>query len=334
MNSIFNKIPIPWSFNRLRKLAGVNPLVVNYHVVSDHFLPHVNNIYNYRDTETFTRDIDFLTSRFRIINLQRLLDHLKTGKKLPDNAAIITIDDGLREVYDVMAPVLKRKFIEPVLFLTKNYVDNKELGYDHRKSLVINRINELNDSRTENNLTTLLQEVQQFNHTVIDSIIGIPYDLRHLVDSIAKMIGVDYPAFLASQAPYLTSSQITGLIGQGFSIGGHSVDHPNFRELNLEDQLWQANESMDFVCERFQVNYRVFAFPYWDAGIPVKFFTDLAADATFGTQGLLSDIIPNHIQRIGFERFKYSARQSIKAHYFRKMLLSKMGKGVITRNKI
>ena len=88
---------------------------------------------------------------------------------------------------------------------------------------------------------------------------------------------------------------------------------------------------MDFVNENFGINYRVFAFPYWDAGVSRRFFKELAADATFGTQGLLSETIPNHIQRIGFERFKYSAQQSIKAHYFRKMLLSKMGKGFIIR---
>jgi peptidoglycan/xylan/chitin deacetylase (PgdA/CDA1 family) len=331
MNSIFNKIPLPWSFNRLRKLAEVNPLVVNYHVVSDRFLPHVNNIYNYRDTEAFTRDVDFLCGHYKVINLQQLLNHQQTGKKLPDNALLFTIDDGLKEVFEVMAPILKKRKIEPVLFLTKNFVDNKELGYDHRKSLVINKINELNDRQIENNMTILLQEVHLYKNTVNESILQIPHDVRQMVDSIADLIGVDYSDYLRNHTPYLTSSDIRELIGQGFSLGGHSVDHPNFRELALSDQLFQANESMDFVKENFNINYRVFAFPYWDAGVTRKFFSDLAADATFGTQGLLSETVPNHIQRIGFERFKYSAEQSIKAHYFRKILLSKMGKGVIIR---
>ena len=201
MNSIFNKIPLPLSFNRLRKLAAVNPLVINYHVVSDQYLPHVNNIYNYRNTETFTRDIDFLSSQFKIINLQQLLVHLQTGKKLPDNSLLLTIDDGLKEVHQVMAPILKKKKIEPVLFLTKNYVDNKELGYDHRKSLVINKIKELNDKRIENNLTIMLQEVKLFNNSILESVLQIPNDLRHMVDSIAEMISVDYSDFLDKTFP-------------------------------------------------------------------------------------------------------------------------------------
>jgi peptidoglycan/xylan/chitin deacetylase (PgdA/CDA1 family) len=331
MNSIFNKLPLPWSFNRLRNKAGVNPLVVNYHVVSDQYLPHINNIYNYRDTAAFTQDIEFLCNHYKVINLEQLLAFLRTGKKLPDNALLLTIDDGLKEVHDVMAPILKKKKIEPVLFLTKNYVDNKELGYDHRKSLVINKIKEKNDHTLEINLTTMFREIQLFNNTVIESILNLPYDFRHIVDSVAKMAGVDYADFLVKNSPYLTSTDIRALIGQGFAIGGHSIDHPNFRDLTLEDQLLQARESMDFVNENFHISYRVFAFPYWDAGIPKEFFSKLDADATFGTQGLLSETIPNHIQRIGFERFKYTAQQSIKAHYFRKMLLSKMGRGVIIR---
>jgi peptidoglycan/xylan/chitin deacetylase (PgdA/CDA1 family) len=332
MNSIFNKIPLPWSFSRLRKMAGVNPLVVNYHVVSDQYLPHINNIYRFRNTESFTIDLDFLSSHYKFINLPQLLTHLQKGTKLPDNALLFTIDDGLKEVHSVMAPILKKKKIEPVLFLTKNYIDNKELGYDHRKSLIINKLHELNDSKTiENKLTILFQQVKLFNNTVEDSILGIPYDQRHIVDSIARMICVDYKEFLEKQSPYLTSSDIKELVGQGFALGGHSVDHPNFRDLTLEDQLFQAKESMDFVNVNFHVNYRVFAFPYWDAGISQEFFRELGADATFGTQGLLSETIPNHIQRIGFERFNYPAKQSIKAHYFRKMLLSKMGRGVIIR---
>lgn len=331
MNSIFNRLPVPLSFNRLRSAAGVNPLVINYHVVSDRYLPHVNNIYNYRNSETFALDLDFLNSRYKFINLQQLLAHLQTGKKLPANSLLLTIDDGLKEVHDVMAPILKKRNIEPVLFLTKNYIDNRELGYDHRKSLVINKLIEINDSKLEQDLTIMLQEIKMFRSTVRESILQIPYDSRHIVDSIAGMAKVDYDEFLKEYTPYLSGSDIRNLIGQGFALGGHSVDHPNFRDISFEDQLWQANESMDFVKENFGISYRVFAFPYWDAGISRKFFTELAADATFGTQGLLSETIPNHIQRIGFERFKYSAKQSIRAHYFRKLLLSRMGKGVIIR---
>lgn len=308
----------------------VNPLVVNYHVVSDQYLPHVNNIYDYRNTETFIRDIDFLSSKFEPINLQQLLFHLKTGKKLPDNSLLLTIDDGLKEVHQVMAPILKIKKIEPVLFLTSNYIDNKVLGYDHRKSLVVNKLKDL-DEKTGHELTKMLQQVKLFKNSLTESILLIPDDLKHILDSIAKMIGLDYSDFLENHSPYLTSIQIRELIGQGFAIGGHSIDHPNFRDLSLEDQLMQAEESMDFVNKNFQVGYRVFAFPYWDAGVSHKFFEKLAADATFGTQGLLSESIPNHIQRIGFERFKYSAQQSIKAHYFRKILLTKVGKDAILR---
>jgi peptidoglycan/xylan/chitin deacetylase (PgdA/CDA1 family) len=333
MRNIFYRIPIPVSFSLLRKTAAVNPLVVNYHVVSDHSLPHVDHIYPYRNSTSFSEDLDFLRSRYHLITMQDLLESLRdTRHLLPENSLMITFDDGLKEVYEVVAPILKKKKIVPAVFLTKNYIDNKELGYDHRKSLLIHHTEDMNNHRAAAGMVEILRTEGLFKGDLKSSVLGITYKKRQMVDTLAAAAGIDFSAYVEENRPYLTSSQIMELKDQGYLFGGHSIDHPDFRELSLEEQLFQAKESMDFVCKQYQIGYRTFAFPYWDASISREFFAVLKADATFGTQGLMDDPIPNHIQRIGFERFDYSAQKSIKAHYFRKILLSALGKGIIPRS--
>ena len=333
MRNIFYRIPIPVSFNLLRKTAAVNPLVVNYHVVSDHQLPHVDHIYPYRNSTSFSEDLDFLRTRYHLITLQDLLESLGDPKRLlPENSLMVTFDDGLKEVYEVVAPILKKKKIVPAVFLTKNYIDNKELGYDHRKSLLIHHAEDNNNQRAAAGMEEILHAEGLFKVDLKSSVLGITYKRRHIVDSLADAAGINFSAYVAENKPYLTSSQVMELKDQGYMFGGHSIDHPDFRELSLEEQLFQAKESMDFVCKQFNIGYRTFAFPYWDASISREFFAGLKADATFGTQGLMEDPIPNHIQRIGFERFNYTAQKSIKAHYFRKILLSALGKGIIARS--
>jgi peptidoglycan/xylan/chitin deacetylase (PgdA/CDA1 family) len=333
MRNIFYRIPLPISFNQLRKASGVNPLVVNYHVVSDHQLPHVDFIYPYRNSTCFTADLDFLLSRYHLITLQDLLESLQDPKqRLPENSLLITFDDGLKEVYEVVAPILKKKKIVPAVFLTKNYIDNKELGYDHRKSLLLHHAEDNNNQHAVARMVEILHTDGLFKSDLKSSVLGIPYKQRQVVDSLAIAADIDFSSYIAENKPYMTSSQIMELRDQGYIFGGHSIDHPDFRELSIEKQLFQAKESMDFVCAQFHIGYRTFAFPYWDASISREFFTGLKADATFGTQGLLADSIPNHIQRIGFERFNYTAQKSIKAHYFRKILLSALGKGIIARS--
>jgi peptidoglycan/xylan/chitin deacetylase (PgdA/CDA1 family) len=333
MRNIFYRIPLPISFNLLRNASAVNPLVVNYHVVSDQQLPHVDHIYPYRSSTRFAADLDFLLARYHLITLQDLLESLQDPKRrLPENSLLITIDDGLKEVYEVMAPILKKKKIIPAVFLTKNYIDNKELGYDHRKSLLIHHTEEKNHQHAAARMVEILKADGLFKVDLKSSILGIPYKRRQMVDSLADDAGIDFSSYVAENKPYLTSSQIMELKDQGYMFGGHSIDHPDFQELTPEEQLFQAKESMDFVCRQFHIGYRTFAFPYWDASISREFFIGLKADATFGTQGLLTDPIPNHIQRIGFERFNYTVQKSIKAHYFRKILLSALGKGIIVRS--
>lgn len=332
MNNIFFRIPLPVSFDLLRRASSVNPLVVNYHMVSDHPLPHVDHIYSYRNTTNFTADLDFLLSRYRVITLQDLLEsHQHPGHRLPEKSLLITFDDGLKEMYEIIAPILKNKKILPAVFLTKNYVDNKELGYDHRKSLLIHHAGDQRNKQATDRMEEILHAEGLFIGDLRSSILGIPYKKRKTVDLLAENANIDFSSWLEKNKPYMTGSQVMELKDQGFMFGGHSVDHPDFSELDVEEQLLQAKESMDFVCSQFQIAYRTFAFPYWDAAVSVKFFNDLKADATFGTQGLLDDPIPNHVQRIGFERFNYTARKCIKTHYFRKIMLSALGKGTIKR---
>ena len=65
-----HKVPIPVGLDLLRRWSHVNPLIVNYHMVSDEHLPYVSNLYRYRDIKTFTRDIEYYSTRYRIKDLQ------------------------------------------------------------------------------------------------------------------------------------------------------------------------------------------------------------------------------------------------------------------------
>jgi len=333
MISTLFKIPIPLPIHYLRKKAGVNPLIINYHVVSNEILPHIEHIYKYRNHDHFIEDLDILAKYYQPIDLHTYLDHLKNKQELPKSAMLLTIDDGLKEIYTNMAPVLLEKKIPATIFLTKNYIDNKELGYDHKKSLLISKLNELKP----NDVQKLLIQFGLFEKnklTMNQSIINISYNNRNIVDEIANSVALNFDNYLLENKPYITSSQIKELVDNGFTIGGHSIDHAKFTELSLSDQINQAVESVDYVCNKFSVGYRVFAFPYWDGGISHEFFKlmENKVDATFGTQGMLTDPATLNHQRIGIERFSHPTKRMIKAHYFRKIIYKLLRKHIISRN--
>ena len=151
----------------------------------------------------------------------------------------------------------------------------------------------------------------------------------------AYKIMYDFEEYLKSNQPYMTSSQIEALIKKGFTFGAHSIDHPNYSNLSVEDQITQTVKSSNDISQKFELPYKVFSFPFTDYGLSKIFFESinksLTFDITFGSAGLKSDIQKNHIQRIPLEEYDFSAKMRVKREYFYYVLKTPINLNTIKR---
>ena len=126
-----------------------------------------------------------------------------------------------------------------------------------------------------------------------EALLTIRYHQEGVLDQIAQRLNISFEDFLKSHTPYLSQSQIRSLIDQGFYFGGHSVDHPMFSDLTLEEQIHQTKQSVAYVVETFDLKYRAFAFPFTDYGVSKSFFNRIQAkgivDLSFGCAGQKED---------------------------------------------
>ncbi|MBN1183881.1 MAG: polysaccharide deacetylase family protein [Bacteroidales bacterium] len=318
----------------LRKIVDFNPLIANYHMISDQKLPYVCHLYKYRDVKSFAEDMDFFSRNYHTIGLLEFLDHIKLNHKLTKNTFLLTFDDGFSELYSIVAPILLKKKITATIFITKNYLDNLELGYDNKKSLLIDRIINYKNHKEEKEVIFLLEKHNLLVKDLAHSLLQVPYANRQLIDEIGNLLHVDFNEFLITHKPYITSGQVQELIKEGITFGGHSIDHPRFTELLPEDQLNQAISSVEFLCDKFHLSYKVFAFPYSDKSIPQSFFDAVAKnfDATFGNQGMLEESVSMNIQRITIEKSGDIAAKAIKYQYIKRFVYQIMNKHKIIRN--
>jgi peptidoglycan/xylan/chitin deacetylase (PgdA/CDA1 family) len=316
-------------FGLVRSMAGVNPLIINYHVVSDRNLPHVINLYKYRDVRTFGQDLDFLAANYHPIGLHELLAHMKNGARLPRNSCLITFDDGFKEVYETAAPILAEKGISATFFITRDFIDNSTLGFDGKKSLIMEHL--LSGVTVPNELKEIVKG--DTSEELMRAIGDIPYSERNKIDSVATLLQINFGDYLKKESPYLTSQQIIQLIREGFTIGSHALDHANFMQLTIDEQLHQAISGTHHLCEKFSLDYKVFAFPYSDSGISHAFFKGIHGkiDATFGNQGLMTDCIPENFQRISYEKTGVSASKMTRFFYTRKIIKSLFRNNAIHR---
>ncbi len=311
-------------------IAKINPLIPYYHVVSNEMLPHVRHLYPYKSVYQFLKDIEYLGRKFHPIDLSDLLDFVYKGKKLKKRSLFMTFDDGYSECATTIAPILYRKGIPAAFFVCPNLIDNKSMYFKNKSSLIVDYVCQ----KDEKNLR-MPPFYNKFSlKEYITIVLNTGYKNRHILDDIAKDVGVDWSYYLKTRQPYLTTQQITEMEKMGFYFGGHSLDHANFNELNIEEQIYQARTSIDFIKRGFNINYSIFAFPFSDNNIPLEFFGEMKdyVDISFGNSGTQVDKIKWNLERINFERSMKPASKL----YLRKLLKRKsnliQGKGTIERS--
>lgn len=100
-------------------------LVVMYHgVTCREYAPPV---WTQLPVSVFRRQLEFLRDHYQIVTLAEVIAALGGKGILPERAALITFDDGMKNNYTVAFPVLKELGIPASIFLTVGLVGQKEL---------------------------------------------------------------------------------------------------------------------------------------------------------------------------------------------------------------
>jgi peptidoglycan/xylan/chitin deacetylase (PgdA/CDA1 family) len=264
-----------------------------YHVVSNEKLPHIIN-YNYRNISQFEKELDFYLKYFKPVSLAELVSNKNSGKKIFH----LSFDDGLKECSEIIAPVLLKKGIPATFFVNTGFVDNQQLFHKYKASLIFNRLLETSDPKVEQ----ILKE-QNLNGK---EILKVSFLQENILNEVASLLGIDFNDFLKKQKPYLTTEQLLQLKNEGFSIGAHSFNHPEFWKISEVEQLDEVEKSMKWLVEIIKPEIKAFSFPFTDSGVSPKVLNALKmekiCDVTFGTAGIKFDELDFHFQRYPVEK--------------------------------
>ena len=337
MNTFFYNLGKSFKFIPLQSLmtiTGQNCISPFYHLISDENVVHVKNLYRIKSVKQFNNELDFFLKYYEPVNFYEFISTEKPKK----NRFLLSFDDGLREFYDIVAPVLKQKGIPAICFLNSGFIDNKELFFRYKASILIEQLKTFDLSPgKEKELKNWFQSKGLVYDNRFQSLLSISYQTKTILDELAALLGIDFSDYLQRHKPYLATGQIEELIAQGFHFGAHSVDHPLYSEINEDEQLIQTKQSIDEITSQFKLDYRLFSFPFSDAGVSKNFFektfdpTNSIADITFGTAGLKKDSCIRNKQRIPVEIDNYTAEEIVYGEYLYYICKAVLGKNTISR---
>jgi peptidoglycan/xylan/chitin deacetylase (PgdA/CDA1 family) len=295
--------------NLLKRFSNVDVLLPYHHVVSDERLRHICHLYTYKSVQQFQADLDYLLLHFTPLHPLDLVKAVRNGEDIPKNSFLLTFDDGFREINDIIAPLLYAKGVPALFFLNPAYLDNKELCYRNKLSLLIDELeNHQETGVVIKSILNFLELASDKRRDMVSGILQINYKTRAKADKLAEILGISFDDYLRKVKPYLLKEQVRDMSRKGFCFGGHSVDHPNYRILTLDEQIEQTIDSCKAVQELCGLDYSAFSFPHDDLPVHQVFFDRISAlngykiDVFFGTQNQKSELQNRMFHRFNAER--------------------------------
>jgi peptidoglycan/xylan/chitin deacetylase (PgdA/CDA1 family) len=320
----------------LIKLSKQNVLLPFYHSVSDVQNDFSKHLYQPRTITQFKNDLDVFLKHYKPITLQELIQHNNGEHKQKSPCFHLTFDDGLHNFYNEVTPILIEKGISATVFLNTDFVDNKDLFYRYKASLLIDNYLNVNESQKKlyhrfiarQTLSKILK-----NNTVEQFLLNISYNKKSILNDLAKHVNFSFSDYLEQQKPYLTYQQIKSLQKQGFTFGAHSTNHPLYSELDLNTQILQTTQSLEWLKTNLNQKQNVFSFPFHDIGVLNAFFDNISSktELTFGTSGLKKDVVSSNLQRLDMEKSSKSATVFLINSYIKFLIKGILGKQIIKR---
>lgn len=236
------------------------------------------------DISLFRQQIEYMKHNFNIVTMEQVLDAVGGRVKLPEQALLLTFDDGYIDNYTFAFPILCEFgvqgsfFIPGKTFVTHQLLDVNKIHYilasanifelveDVKKEMNYYRGQEYDYAYTDQ----LFHEYAIANRFDIKETIFVkrmlqtvlPERLRNKISSnlFKKYVGVTEEQ-LAYEL-YMTEEQIRTMKRQGMFIGIHGYDHYWLGNLPVEKMRQDISMALDTLDEFIDRRQWVMNFPY------------------------------------------------------------------------
>lgn len=229
----------------------------------------------YLHLDDFRKQLDWLCDSRRPISRSEFLDIMKGDEKVADGF-ILTFDDGLLDHYEFVFPELTKRGLWGAFYVPVGpYLDGRSLDVHQVHALLgvfggRKVLSELNVALSKLGIS-LDQTISSNRYSQADddeAVISvkrklnyeIPIGLRPTVlDRVCDQLKYE----LRVSDWYMSTSQLQEMANGGMIIGSHSVTHRPMRQLPLESQCTEIQQSFNWLEYTLGADFpRSFCYPY------------------------------------------------------------------------
>jgi peptidoglycan/xylan/chitin deacetylase (PgdA/CDA1 family) len=244
--------------------------IIMYHYVRD--LPHTRypEINGLKVSE-FENQLNYLNKHFTFITVEQCMDVMyEKSLTFPDNAVLLTFDDGYKEHFTEVFPILNRRGIQGAFFppsqaiLEHKMLDVNKIHFILATAKNIKKLVEdthtiilkLSDKYQLNKPEYYRNKLRDSHHRYDSAEIvyikrllqrEIPETPRAIIlDTLfEKYLNINEKVF--AKELYMSSDQIKCMHRNGMHIGGHGYSHQWLNTLSSEDQEREIKKTVEFL---------------------------------------------------------------------------------------
>lgn len=258
----------------------VRVTVVMYHYVRDMHktkYPRIKGLL----IEKFRGQLAYILRHYQVIRLEDYLDFLSGGKVVPENSCVLTFDDGFKDHYATVFPILRELDLPAAFFPQTQPLVELTVPPVHKTHFLLAKIGALVFAQEVNSILRdqFPDLVEEFSiQDKIKKNLGYRWDDALTVNlkwSIATMphgpkveiLGEIFGKYFEDERGfckelYMTWDEIREMKESGLSFGSHTHTHPALSELSEEDQVRELKDSKDVMAKEFGEDVTLFAYPY------------------------------------------------------------------------
>lgn len=266
--------------------------IVMYHYVRDFARSRYPKIKGL-DLAEFRYQLDYLENAFSLVSVEDVVAAFRSGQALPENAALLTFDDGYAEHFDLVFPILfdrglQGSFFPPVIPIRDSVLlDVNRVHFilaccedvSQLVSAIDNAILEMQNTFELAEVASYRAEWAIANRFDPAEVIYVkrmlqtvlPEALRNDIAQrlFAKHVSSDEAAFAAEL--YLSTEQAKVMQANGMYFGSHGMSHYWLNRIDRAAQVTEVEHSLEFLRGIGSPvdDYWVMCYPFggWNAGL-------------------------------------------------------------------
>lgn len=247
----------------LRYITKKRVMILMYHGVT----AKENVVDNYDNRHVFVNkliwQIKYLKKYYSFITFEKFMEY-KDGKirNLPHNPVIITFDDGYKNNYTNLFPILKENNISAMIYLPTQMIGAKGVANYNviHYCIAKTKKKEICIEGTKYSLETPKQKMSALH--LLKEIANKKNDLRQFLELIKKETNVLCRATDDEDFAFMTWKDCQEMQKQGVEFGAHTHSHPLLTKVTKQECEQELKQSKEIIKKKFLCSCEHFCYPY------------------------------------------------------------------------